>query len=147
MTATLRDLVADPVQRPRIASDAVSEAGIAVRERTGLKAAAAQFGLDAINRIRPGFLALQVDQLLPAMAEAVEPWWIEGRAHGDAPAWLNAHADEVAEALLAVTDLHVAAARDEAAVTVYSRLRSTAPRRIADEMPRIGAFVARWVDE
>ena len=102
MTATLRDIVSDPERRPRIASDAVREATIAVKARTGLKAAAAQFGLDAINRIRPGFLARQIEELLPAMAEAIEPWWVDGRARGDAPGWLTANADDVADALLGV---------------------------------------------
>lgn len=144
MTATLRDIVSDPEQRPRIADDAVREATLAIRARTGIKAAAAQFGFDAINRIRPGFLARQVEELLPAMADAIEPWWAEGGRRGDAPAWLNQHADEVAEALLQVTDTHAASAHDQAAVAVYERLRSSAPKRIANEMPRIATFVARW---
>ncbi len=147
MTATLRDIVSDPEQRPDIANDAVVEAAAALRSRSGIKAVAAQFGFDAINRIRPGFLARQVEELLPAMAEAVEPWWVEGRAQGDAPAWLTSHADEVAEALLGVTDDHVASAHDQAAVAVYRRLRSVAPRRIAAEMPRVAAFIARWTGE
>lgn len=146
MTATLRDIVSDPAHRPRIADDAIREASIAVGSRSGVKAVAAQFGLEAINRIRPGFLARQVEELLPEMADAIEPWWVQGRGHGDAPAWLRANADEVAEALLSVTDTHVASARDQTAIAVYQRLRSVAPTRIAAEMPRIATFIERWVD-
>lgn len=79
------------------------------------------------------------------MAEAIEPWWSEGVRRGNATAWLESNAIAVAEDLLAVTDAHVASAHDQAAVAVYQRLRSVAPRRIAAEMPRIGAFVERWV--
>lgn len=145
MTATLRDVVSDPEQRPRIADDAVREVALAIGSRTGIKGAAAQFGLEAINRIRPGFLARQVEELLPAMADAIEPWWATGRSRGDAPAWLKANANQVADALLTVTDAHVAEAHDQAAIAVYQRLRSAAPQRIAAEMPRIATFVTRWV--
>jgi len=140
---TLADAVADPVRRHAIALDAVDEAAAAIRSRRGLGASAAQAGLRAIHRLRPGFLSDRIEQLLPAMAEAVDPWWREGLERGDAPMWLHENRNEVANSLLAVTDAHVAGATDAAAISVYHRLRGSAPGRIADEMPRIAAFIGR----
>ncbi|MEM7092123.1 MAG: hypothetical protein AAF567_03910 [Actinomycetota bacterium] len=143
---TLVDAVADPDRRARIARDAVGEAEAAVRSRPGLRGMASRMGLETINRLRPDFLARQVEHLLPAWADAVDPWWAEGLQNGDAPGWLNRHADEIARALLDVTDQHVETAEDEAAVEVYRHLREVAPDRIAAEMPRISRFVDRWAD-
>lgn len=141
-SSLLSDAVADPVHRRAIALDAVDEAAAAIRARRGLGGLAAATGLQTIHRLRPGFLANHIEQLLPGMAEAVDPWWAQGLERGNAIGWLEEHRHEVAEALLAVTDGHVASASDATAIAVYQRLRGSAPKRIANEMPRIAAFIA-----
>lgn len=75
---TLRRALNNPDHRRLVAADAITEAEIAVGERSGLTAIAAQLGLDTINRLRPGFLEGHVHALLPAMAAAVEPHWRSG---------------------------------------------------------------------
>lgn len=141
---SLVDAVSDPARRRTVAAEAVREAEAAIRERRGLQARAARVGLDTINLLRPGFLERQVHLLLPAMADAVEPWWRQGTAEGDPIAVLERDAAPVAEALLEVTDAHVARADDRAAIAVYQRLRPAAARRVTEQMPRIARFVERW---
>lgn len=144
---SLTELVDDPGERDTLAAEAVKETERAIKSRRGLKAMVAQVALETINRLRPGFLQRQINALLPGMALALDPWWAEGVEQGDAPAWLNSHPTEVALALLDVTDDHVAAANDAAAVAVYQRVRPQAPKRIAAEMPRIGRFIEKHVGQ
>ena len=141
--SSLRDAVADSERRQAIASDAVDEVAVAIDERGGLKGTAAKIGLDTINTLRPGFLQRHIAHLLPGMAAAIDPYWSEGEQRGDAPGWLDEQRDDVAEALLGVTDAHVDRATDSAAVAVYQRLRKAAPERVAEQMPRIASFVER----
>jgi len=69
----LRERLKDSKTRTAIAADAVAQAEAAVEERSGLRGAGAQVGLDTINRLRPNFLHRHVHAQLPAWAEAIEP--------------------------------------------------------------------------
>lgn len=140
---TLRRALDDPHVRASIAADAVTEAAAAVNERSGLRGLAAQLGLQTINQVRPGFLERHIHAMLPGMAEAIEPYWEAGLASGDPTAHLEMNADEVSTQLLTVTDAYVDQAADARAIGVYQQLRARAPRRIAEQMPRVAAFIAR----
>lgn len=140
---SLVDALRDEPRRIAVAADAVAEAENAVRNRAGLGAMSAQFGLEAINRLRPGFLQRHVHAMLPAMAVAIEPHWLRGSEQGDGRAHIEANAQAVTEDLLAVADAYVASASDGKAIAVYNQLRSRAPERVAEQMPRIAGFIER----
>lgn len=140
---SLVDALRDGPSRLAVAADAVAEAENAVRERTGLGAMSAQFGLDIINRIRPGFLQRHVHAMLPEIAIAIEPHWQRGSEQGDSRAHIEANAEAVTRDLLAVADAYVARASDGTAIAVYNQLRSRAPERVAEQMPRIASFLER----
>lgn len=126
-----------------IAAEAVLEARAAIRSRPGLAAFASKAGFDAIERIRPGLLERHVHAMLPALAEAIEPYWIDGLATGNPTAHFEGHDFEIAEALMAVVDDHVADAVDTQAIALYNQLRGHAPKRIAEQMPRLARFIDR----
>jgi|GEM_PF-731388 len=129
--------------RQAVAADAVAEAESAVKERSGLRGVAAQLGLETINRVRPGFLERHVHAMLPDMAVAIEPHWLDGVAAGDPVGHLEANSATVTESLLAVSDAYVGDATDAKAIAVYQQLRSRAPKRIGEQMPRIARFIER----
>ncbi|MFT7650853.1 MAG: hypothetical protein ACI8Y4_005628 [Candidatus Poriferisodalaceae bacterium] len=142
-SVSLVDALRDEPRRAAIAADAVAEAENAVRDRTGFGGMSARFGLDAINRLRPGFLQRHLHAMLPEMALAIEPHWRRGSAQGDSGAHIEANAEAVTKDLLAVADAYVATARDSKAIAVYNQLRSRAPERVAEQMPRIADFIER----
>jgi hypothetical protein len=133
----------DEPRRVAIAADAVAEAENAIRERTGFGGTSARFGLGAINRLRPDFLQHHLHAMLPEMALAIEPHWPRGSTQGDGSASIEANAEAVANDLLAVADAYVATASDSKAIAVYNQLRSRAPERVAEQMPRIAGFIER----
>ena len=132
-----------PERRNEIAADAVHVAEAAVAARGGVQGMAAKLGLDTINRIRPGFLVRHVHAMLPDWAEILEPYWQESDSHEGLAAHLVEHNTVVAEELLAVTDQYVARASDAKAIAAYNHLRPHANERVAEQMPRIAAFVGR----
>lgn len=140
---SLYKVVSDRHRRSHVAADAMAEAESAVRDRTGLSGFSAQLGLQTINRVRPGFLERHIHAMLPAMALVLEPHWTVGIARGDGPGHLEESADAVTGDLLDVADAYVARANDATAIAVYNQLRPGAPRRVAEQMPRIGRFIER----
>lgn len=144
---SLSNALQDPTVHRAVAVDAVAEAEAAVHERSGLRGVAAQLGLETINRVRPGFLERHLHAMLPDMADAVEPHWNAGALAGDHQEHFAANAAAVTNSLLAVTDAYVERATDTKAIAVYQQLRPRAPRRIAEQMPRIVRFIARHTPE
>ena len=140
---SLYKVVSDHRTRSDVAADAVAEAESAVRDRNGLGGFSAQLGLETINLLRPGFLERHIHAMLPAMALVIEPHWNDGVASGDGPAHLEQNADAVTGDLLDVADAYVAGANDAKAIAVYNQLRPRAPRRVAEQMPRIARFIER----
>lgn len=140
---TLAEVVQDRTARNLIAADAVLEARAAIKSRRGLTAMASGVGFDTIERIRPGLLERHVHAMLPELAGAVEPYWVDGMASGDPTAHFDGHDFEIANALMDVVDNHVADAVDTQAIALYNQLRGHAPKRIAEQMPRLVRFIDR----
>lgn len=143
----LSELVADEARRKVIAREAVIEVGQALRDRRDLASVAAHMGFKTIQRLRPGFLRHHLYQLLPSFAEAMDPHWHAGVEAGAPGDYLLDREDEVTASVLEVADNYVEEAVDPTAVAVYRRLRPLAPRRIAEQMPRIVAFIERHLND
>lgn len=140
---SLTEAVADPARRDAIAKDSMSEATAAIAAIGGLKGVTLKVGMEAIERVRPGFLEKQIHDLLPGFARAVEPHWQAGLDRGDPEAHLDANGLEVATDLLAVSDERAENSKDPTARAAYQRVRAGAPKRIAEHMPRIASFIAK----
>lgn len=81
--------------------------------------------------------------MLPDLAAAVEPYWIAGLSEGAPERHFEERDLEIAEVLLGVVDRHVEHATDTQAITIYNQLRGNAPKRIAEQMPRLARFIDR----
>jgi len=126
-----------------IAADAVDEARAAIRSRFGLSAIAAGIGFDTIQRIRPGLLQKHVYALLPDLASAVEPFWLDGLDSGRVEQHFENNDMAIADALIGVVDDYVDQATDRQQISIYKQLRGNAPKRIAEQMPRLARFIDR----
>lgn len=119
------------------------EARAAIRSRFGLSALAAGVGFDTIERMRPGLLERHVHAMLPDLAGAVEPFWLDALTNRDPEQYFVEREAAIAEALLLVVDDYVAEATDKQAIGIYNQLRGRAPKRIAEQMPRLVRFIDR----
>jgi hypothetical protein len=136
------DVVLEPSRRPdavRVLSEVVDEE---VHGKRGIAGAAVRAAYAAVKRIDRGVVPRAVDEMLPDFAHVLDAYWAEG---ADFPARLVSHADEVAEALLAVTDAQAHHSHHAALAVVYRTLRSHAVTHVRVALPRLGLAVTDLV--
>ena len=139
MTTRVSDVLLDPETRPyavRVLSEVIDEE---VHGKRGLAGTAVRAAYAAVRRIDRGVVPRAVDEMLPDFAHVLDAYWSEG---DDLSARLTSHADEVAEALLTVTDAQARHGHHAALAVVYHTLRSHAASHVRAALPRLGRAVS-----
>ena len=87
-----------------------------------------------------------VGTLLPGMADNLQPFWADFNASGGADFgdYLTKRGDEVAEAMLAVTDARAAASGRPVIVKAYRSVRGGAGKHIQAALPQVGDLVMSY---
>lgn len=127
--------------RPKVVAACVALVDREVDGKGGLSGMAIKAGYKVIKAIKPGFVQQVVDSLLPDFAAAMEPMYTrEGGAGPDAFAkYLQSHNDEVADALLSVTDARAERAKNATIRKTYERLRGGARENVSAAVPNLVA--------
>lgn len=127
--------------RPKVVSACVELVDREVSAKGGLSGMAIKAGYGVIKAIKPGFVSQVVDSLLPDFAAAMEP--MHAREGGDGPdafaKYLQGHKDEVADALLSVTDARAQRAKNATIRKTYERLRGGARDNVSAAVPQLVA--------
>jgi hypothetical protein len=110
----------------------------------GLGGVAVKAAYAAVRRIDRGVVPRAVDEMLPDFAHVLDGFWT-GRAD-DFAAHLVSRGDEVAEALLSVTDAQSHHGHHAALAVVYRTLRGHAAGHVRAALPRLGGAVASLVE-
>lgn len=142
MSTRVSDVVLDPSTRPyavRVLTDVVDAE---VAGKRGISGTAVRAAYAAVRRIDRGVVPRAVDEMLPDFARVLDAHWAEG---DDFVARLVSRADEVAEALLAVTDAQAGHSHHAALAVVYRTLRSHAAGHVRQALPRLGQAVGMLV--
>ncbi len=139
----LKDVIQDPARREAIAADALVEVEAELDERGGLTGVAMRQGFKAVQKIRPNLFESNIDKMLPNFAAAIDPHYAAGLAAGNVESHFVANADEIAEAMLTVTDTRVKQSTNKVATGVYDRLRGKAKSSVSGAMPRVARFVVK----
>lgn len=117
--------------------------------KKGLQAMAIQGAYKLLVAAKPGVVERALMQLLPDFAAALDPLCEAAETDG-APGCFErlfaSRADEVAEALLTVTDARMQRASTGPMGAAYLRLRASAHRHVSGAAPRIGALLDRHQD-
>jgi Family of unknown function (DUF6918) len=94
----------------------------------------------------PGHIEFMVRDLLPDMVEQLDPFWADFRTSGGAEFgdYLTKRGDEVAEALLTVSDARCAASGRPTVIRAYKSVRGNAGQHITAALPRVGALVQKY---
>ena len=87
-----------------------------------------------------------VGKLLPRMVEELEPFWTDFNASGGADFgdYLAKRGDEVADAMLRVTDDRAAASDRPVIVKAYRSVRSGAAKHVKAALPQVGDLVLKY---
>ncbi|MGH7735922.1 MAG: DUF6918 family protein, partial [Gemmatimonadales bacterium] len=85
-------------------------------------------------------------KLLPDFVGQLEPYWADFRTSGGSEFgdYLAKHGDEVAGALLSVTDAKAASSDRPTVIKAYGTVRGGAARHIRAALPRVGDLVQKY---
>ncbi|MBY8855545.1 MULTISPECIES: DUF6918 family protein [Nocardia] len=145
MVAALSESLLDDAKRPAFLADAKEVLDAEVSDKGGASGLAVKGGYAAVKKVSPSIVADALESFAPKFVEKLEPYWAEfqGNGGGSFADLLVAKQDEVAEALLSVTDARAESSSRPALQKVYSSLRSSAKKNVAEALPRVGDLVQR----
>jgi Family of unknown function (DUF6918) len=146
MAATLREILLAPDVEPQVDEDCYQLIGQELADKSGVSGAAVKLAYKTVNTFKPGHIEYMVELLLPAMVDKLEPFWADFTASGSAVFgdYLSKRGDEVAEALLEVTDAKAASSGRPTVIRAYGTVRGSAARHVAAALPRVGDLVQKY---
>ena len=146
MAATLHEILLAPDVRPRVVADCNALIEHEVSEKSGVSGTALKLAYKTASTFAPGHVRHILETLLPKMADNLQPFWADFNASGgsDFGDYLTKRGDEVAEAMLAVTDARAAASRRPVIVKAYRSVRSSAAKHIQAALPQVGDLVLKY---
>ena len=139
MTLSETLLAAD--RRPQVVADLAAVIDAEVKDKKGLSGGAIKAGYAAVRKFNPTIASDATNRMLPEVATALQPFWADFAGAGDFGDYLAGRGDEVADALLAVTDKRAAATEREPLKRAYKGLRGKAKDNVKQALPRLGTVI------
>jgi hypothetical protein len=146
MAATLHEILLAPETKPHVVDDCNALIEREVSEMSGISGTAVKLAYKTASTFAPGHVRKMVRTLLPEMADNLQPFWADFLASGSADFgdYLTKRGDEVAEAMLAVTDARAAASGRPVIVKAYRSVRGGASKHIKAALPQVGELVLKY---
>jgi len=149
MAATLHDILLTPDVFPHVVDDCQQLIDQEVAAKSGVSGTTVKLAYKTANAFAKGYLHNIVETLLPDMVNQLEPYWADFIASGASEFgdYLVKRGDEVAQALLTVTDARAKASDRPTIVKAYGAVRSGAAKHITAALPAVGALVQRYATQ
>ncbi len=146
MAATLAEILLAPDTRPKVIADCFTLVEQQVSEMSGISGTAVKLAYKAVNAFLPGHVRYMVESLLPQLVDKLEPYWADFSASGGSQFgdYLAKRGEEVAEALLSVTDARAAASGRPTVIKAYRSVRGSAARHVEAALPHVGDMVLKY---
>jgi hypothetical protein len=146
MAATLQEILLAPETQPKVMADCFTLIEEEISDHSGIRGTALKLAYKTVSAVAPGHVRYLMEAMLPQMVDQLEPFWVDFSASGSSEFgdYLVKRGDEVAQALLSVTDARAAASGRPAVVTAYRAVRGGAGQHIGASLPRVGDLVARY---
>jgi len=146
MSATLQQILLAPDTKPKVAADCYLLIEQEVAEKSGVSGTAVKLAYKTVNTFMPGHIRNMVKALLPQVVDKLEPYWADfstsgGSGFGD---YLAKRGEEVAQALLSVTDARAAASGRPTVIRAYGSVRGSAVKHVVAALPRVGDLVLKY---
>ena len=146
MAATLDQILLAPDIQPNVVADCQQLIAQEVAGKSGVSGAAIKIAYKTAKAFAPGYLQSMVENMLPEMATALEPYWADFTASGASGFgdYLAKRGDEVAEAMLAISDEHARTSRKAVILKAYGTVRGSAAKHIEAALPAVGTLVEKY---
>ncbi len=145
MAATLQEILLAPDTQPQVTTDCYTLLEQELSDKSGVSGTAVKLAYKTVNTFMPGHVRFMVGALIPDMVVKLDPFWAEFRTSGGSEFGdhLAKRGDEVAEALLTVTDARAAASGRPAVIKAYRSVRGSAVKHVQAALPRVGDLVMK----
>jgi hypothetical protein len=147
MTATLQEILLAPGTQPHVVDDCLTLIKQEVADLSGISGTAVKIAYKGAASLAPDYMRYTVESKLPRMVTQLEPFWADfnGTGGGSFGDYLAKRGDEVAEALLAVTDAGaLAPTAKPVVVKAYRAVRGSAAKHVTAALPRVGALIQKY---
>lgn len=146
MAATLQEILLAPDIQPKVIADCLTLIEQEVSDKSGIAGTAVKLAYKTVTTFAPGHVRHMVEVLLPDLADKLQPFWADFTASGGSEFgdYLAKRGDEVAEALLSVTDARAEASDRPAIVRAYRSVRGSAGKHIEAALPQLGDLVLKY---
>ena len=147
--ATLHEMLLAPDIQPRVVADCEELVTNEVAEMSGVTGAAVKLAYNTVRKVDAGHIHGMIETILPNAADALQPYW-EGftaeftPSSGDFGGFLAAREDEVAEALLAITDRRRDNSVRPTIVKAYNTIRGRASKQVKAALPALGLLIQKY---
>jgi hypothetical protein len=145
---TLQDTLLAPDVRPHVIADCETLVDHEVADMSGVTGTAVRIAYKTVRTFDAGHIPAMIGTILPSVAQALEPYWADFSAEfpvgGDFGGYLASRGDEVAEALLAITDSRQRASSRATIVKAYKTVRGSAAKHVKAALPALGALVQKY---
>ena len=145
---TLQESLLAPGIRPLVIADCQDLVDREVAEMSGVTGTAVKLAYKTVRTFDAGHIPAMIESILPSVAEALQPYWAGFTAEfpggGDFGGYLASREDEVAEALLAITDSRRRASSRATIVKAYNTVRGSAVKHVKAALPALGALVQKY---
>ncbi len=143
---TLKDVLTNASQRPKVISDCVALIDEEVKAKGGVSGLAIKGAYAVVKAVKPGFITEAVDHMLDDFVSRLEPFHERAKASGEnLAAHLTARPSEVADALLAISDERAQRAKNQTVKKAYEKLRPTGKKHVEAAVPGIAKLIEQHV--
>ena len=133
-------------QREALVADAAAVLDSEVSEKRGLSGKLVKGAFGLVKNRKPGFVPHAIDDLLDDFVHRVEPFyndWKESGSSSSCRDYFVANGNNVAEALLAITDDRARQSVNKWLVKTYNKLRPKGREHVVAAMPRVGELIEK----
>jgi len=146
MAATLQEILLAPDTQPKVITDCLALIEQEVSDKSGIAGTAVKLAYKTVTTFARGYVRDTVESLLPDLVGKLQPFWADfttsgGSEFGD---YLAKRGDEVADAMLSITDARAAASDRPTIVKAYRSVRGSAAKQIQAALPQVGDLVLRY---
>ncbi|MEM6533071.1 MAG: hypothetical protein AAF654_10625 [Myxococcota bacterium] len=142
----LKDIINEPNRRPAVIQDCMNLIDSEVKGKGGLSGVAVKGAYKIVKAIKPGIIREAVDRLLEPFVGKLEPFYDEWKSGGGDHGFdrfLDGRKNEVANALLGVTDERAAKADNATLKKAYKGLRPKAVGHVEHAVPGVGRIIEK----
>jgi hypothetical protein len=147
--ATLQEMLLASDIQPTVVADCEELVTNQVADMSGVTGAAVKLAYTTVRKVDSNHIHAMIETILPNVADALQPYWAQFSAEftpssGDFGGYLAAREEEVAEALLAITDRRRDNSVRPVIVKAYNTIRGRAIKQVKAALPALGMLIQKY---